>query len=139
MRALLLTLGLVLAFTGCKNARTSCVYEIPERFTGWVLIEFGRTNCPPLIKRDEKLVFMIGSDGRACTSSALEFGWAKDAYLYVGKSRTEIPSTVSGGGGLIWGGSTGSTQTGSTERTYANFFVGTEQQFTNSIEQPRPE
>lgn len=139
MRALLLALGFVLAFAGCEKARTPCVYEIPEGFTGWVLIEFGRTNCPPLSKRDGKVVFQIGSDGRCCTSSALEFGWAKDTYVYVGKSRAEIPSTVSGGGGLIWGGGTGSVQTKSVEKTYANFFVGTEQQFTNAPDQPRPE
>ena len=137
MRTLLVALAFVFALCGCKKARTACVYEIPEGFTGWVLIEFGRTNCPPLVKRDGKVVFEIGRDGRFCTSSALEYGWAKDTFFYVGKSRTEIPGTVSGGGGLIWGGATGSTRMGSVERTYANFFVGTEQQFTNAAEQPR--
>ena len=138
MRTLLVALVFVVALCGCKKVRTACVYEIPEGFTGWVLIEFGRTNCPPLVKRDGKLIFEIGRDGRLCTSSALEYGWAKDAYFYVGKSRTMIPSTVSGGGGFIWGGSTGSTQTGSVERTYESFFVGTEDQFTHAAERPTP-
>lgn len=139
MRALFLALGLFLVFAGCKKARTPCVYEIPEGFTGWVLIEYGRTNCLPLVKRDGKLVFQICGDGRCCTSSALEFGWAKDGYFYVGTSRTEIPSTMSGGGGLIWGGGTGSVQTGSVERAYMTFYVGTEEQFAHADQQPRPE
>jgi|SRR5882724_2867896 len=139
MRALLLVLVSVLILAGCKKARTPCVYEIPEGFTGWVLIEFGRTNCQPLGKRDEKLVFQIGKDGRFCTSSALEFGWAKDAYFYVGKSRTEIPSTMSGRGGMIWGGGTGSVQAGSVERAYETFYVGTEERFNHADQQPKPE
>jgi hypothetical protein len=139
MRALFLALGFVLVFAGCEKARTPCVYEIPEGFTGWVLIEFDKTNCPPLSKKDGNLVFQIGSDGRCCASSALGFGWAKDAYFYVGKSRSEIPSTVPGGGGLIWGGGTGSVQTKSAEKTYETFFVGTEQQFSHANQRPTPE
>jgi hypothetical protein len=139
VRALFLALVFVFVFAGCKKARTSHVYEIPQGFTGWVLIEFGRTNCPPITKRDAKLIFQIGKDGRFCTSSAPEFGWAKDAYFYVGKSRTEIPSTVSGRGGLIWGGGTGSVQVGSLERTYETFYVGTEEQFKQAAKQPIPE
>ena len=129
----------ILAWSGCSRPpRTACVYEIPEGFTGWVLIEFGNSNCPPLEKRNGELIFKVGSDGRFCTSSRLEYGWAKDAYFYVGKSRTAIQSTVSGGSGLIWGGSTGSVQAGSVEKKYEKFFVGTEQQFTNATDQPRP-
>jgi hypothetical protein len=138
MRALLAGLVFIVVLSGCQQKRTACIFEIPEGFTGWVLIEFGRTNCPPLAKRDGKLIFEIGHDGRLCTSSAQEFGWAKDAYFYVGKSRTAIPGTVSGGGGLIWGGSTGSTQTGSVERVYESFFIGTEDQFTHAAEHPTP-
>jgi hypothetical protein len=138
MRALFLVLGFFV-LAGCQKARTSGVYEIPEGFTGWVMIEFGGTNCPLLTKRDGKIVFQIGNDGRFCTSSALEFGWAKDAYFYVGKSRTKIPSTVPGGGGLIWGGGTGSVQTNSVEKTYETFFVGTEEEFKHADQQPRPE
>lgn len=126
----------MLALAGCSKARTASVYEIPEGFTGWVLIEFGNKNCPPLERKDGKHIIVIGSDGHFCTSSQLEYGWAKDTYFYVGKSRTEIQSTMSGGSGLIWGGSTGGVQTGSVEKTYTRFFVGTEEQFTNSAKQP---
>src|SRR3954451_11786381 len=100
----------LLSFAGCSNRqdstgstgqqiqqlvpgqkqRTAYLYEIPEGFTGWVLIEFGMSNCPPLSKKDGKLVIPIGSDGRYSTSSELEYGWAKDAYFFVGKSRCEI-------------------------------------------------
>ena len=140
MRLLLATLVLILVLVACTKARTSCVYEIPEGFTGWVLIEFSKTNCTPLAKKEGKLVFQIGSDGRFCTSTALESGWAKDAYYYIGKSRTKIQSTGWGGGGMIWGGSTGSVQQpGNMEKTYANFFVGTEEQFKLAAGLPRPE
>jgi hypothetical protein len=139
MRVLFLAMGLVLVIAGCKQARSPCVFEIPEGFTGWVLIEFGLTNCPPLLKRDGKLVFPIGRDGHFCTRSAPEFGWAKDAHFSVGKSHTEIHSTGWGGGGLIWGGSNGNVQeTGRADKTYMNFFVGTEGQFTNANQRPRP-
>ena len=138
MKALLVSLAFAFALCGCKKARTACVYEIPEGFTGWILIEFGRTNCPPLMKRDGKLVFEIGRDGRLCTSSPLQYGWAKVEYFYVGKARIAIPCTVSGGGGLIWGSSTGSTQTGNVERKFESFFVGPEDQFTQADKQPTP-
>ena len=112
------------------------MYEIPEGFTGWVLIEFGRTNCPPLSKQDGKLVFKIGSDGRLCTSSHPEYGWAKDLYCYVGRSRTELRSTGWGGGGLIWGSSIGGVQ--GEKVTHETFFVGTEAQFKHATRAPKP-
>jgi uncharacterized protein DUF6843 len=127
MRSVFLALLLVILFAGCEKTRTACIYEIPEGLTGWVLIEYGRTNCPPLIKRDGKFVFQIGADGRLCTSSQPEYGRAKDLYYYVGKSRTEIRATGWGGGRLIWAGSIAGTQGAQT--THETFFVGTEAQF----------
>jgi hypothetical protein len=137
MRPGLLVLAFVCLVVGCEKKRTACVYEIPEGFTGWVSIEFGASNCPPLSKRDGKLIVPIGCDGRCCTSSELEYGWAKDTYFFVGKSRSEIRDTGWGGGGLIWGGSIGSAQQqGKPERVSENFFVGTEDQFKHA-EEPR--
>jgi hypothetical protein len=130
----------LLCFFGCSKQRSACLYEIPEGFTGWVLIEFGRSNCPPLSTKHGKSVVPIGSNGRYCTSSDLEDGWAKDTYFFVGKSRSEIQATGWGGGGLIWGGSTGrEQQQGKPDTVYENFFVGTEDQFNHAGEQPRPE
>ena len=136
MRSSCLALLLVFLLVGCEKKRTPCTYEIPEGFTGWVQIAFGRTNCPPLSKKDEKLVFKIGSDGRFCTSSPPEYGWAKDAYYYVGRSRTELRSTGWGGGGLIWGGSIGGAS--GEPGTHETFFVGTEAQFQHASRAPIP-
>ena len=130
MKPVFLGLLLVFGLAGCEKTRTACIYEIPEGFTGWVRIEYGRTNSPPLIKRDGKFVFQIGTDGRLCTSSQPEYGWAKDAYYYVGKSRTELAATGWGGGGLIWAGSIGGVQ--GERDTHETFFVGTEAQFKHA-------
>jgi|GEM_PF-3335123 hypothetical protein len=113
-----------------NETRSSRVYEIPEGFTGWVLIEFGKTNSTPLRMKDGKIVVEISNKGRCCTSSTLDFGWAEDSYFYVGKTRSKLPSTAPNGGGLIWGGGTSSVHTKGPEKTYETFFVGTEQQFT---------
>ena len=139
MNRALPVLAIAAALMGCEKPRTPCVYEIPEGFTGWVLIDYGRSDCPPIAVKDGRLVFRLGKDGRFCTSSTLQLGVAKDEYYYVGNSRRELPVTGWGGGGLIWGGSTGSVQTpGLKEKTYENFFVGTEQQFKQAPDMPRP-
>ena len=110
--------------------RTACVYEIPEGFHGWVLIEFENRSCPALPIRDGKLVFSVSAQGSLCASSKLEQGWATDEYFFVGQVRTPIPNTGWGGGGLIWGSSNGWCQvTGKVPHVFESFFVGTETQF----------
>jgi uncharacterized protein DUF6843 len=137
MQRILLPLFLVFAFTGCTKSRTPCVYDIPEGFTGWVLIEFERSDCPAIPKPDGKLVFSIGKDGRVCTSSKMEVGWANDEYYYVGTSRRKLPATAPGVGGMVWGAGTGSSQTMSQKpRVYETFFIGTEQQFNSAPKHP---
>jgi hypothetical protein len=140
MKKLFLAIVCAMAITSCEKARTPCVYEVPEGFTGWVLIENNRNDCPPLPTENGKLIFKIGKDGRLCTSSTMEVGWAKDEYYYVGNSRTVIPDTAPGKGGFIWGGANGSVQTaGQKEKTFEIFFVGTEDQFNHAPKQPAPE
>ncbi len=130
MKSFLLAIVCAIVITGCEQARTPCVYEVPEGFTGWVLIEYENTNYPPLPKESGKLIFKIGKDGRFFTSSKMQEGGAKDEYYYVGNSRTPIPETISGKGGLIWGEGNGMTQkAGQKEIIYGEFFVGTEDQF----------
>jgi hypothetical protein len=115
------------------------VYEIPSGYTGWVLIEFERPDAPPLQKRDGKLVFHIGGDGRMATSSKCEFGWSHDEYAYVGTTPVELKRTAWGGGGQIWAGSNGGTQTaGQKPQTYETFFVGSEAAFKSAGKDPSP-
>jgi hypothetical protein len=135
----LTALSLILLLSACGKRRAACIYEIPEGFSGWVLIVFEQTNSPPLPTRDGKLVFRICDHGQLSTSSTLQYGWAKDEYYFVGNNRRPILWTARGKGGLIWGESTGSSQTrGVHEQTYENFFVGTEEQLRKAGEPPRP-
>jgi hypothetical protein len=129
----------VIVLPACGHARTPCVYEIPSGYTGWVLIEFERPDAPPLPKRDGKLIFHVGGDGHMATSSKCEFGWSHDEYFYVGTTPIELERTAWGGGGQIWAGSNGSTQTaGQRPRTYETFFVGSEAAFKNAGIEPQP-
>ena len=130
----------LVALTGCGHRRTPSVYEIPERFRGWVLIQFKQPGCKPLIKVQGKFVFRISPDGKLCTSSEPEFGWASDEYYFVSADqRTAIPVTTWGRGGLIWNQTNGECSlTGRPVATFANFYVGTEQDAKNASSQPTP-
>jgi hypothetical protein len=124
-----------LVFVGCVKNRTSCVYELPDGFTGWVLIEYERPDAPPVPKKDGKLVFHIGPNGRMATSSKLETGWGSDEYVYDSPERTKLPQTIEGHGGLIWGGVASSSQIGNQKPRFSqSFFVGTEAAAKNSAE-----
>jgi hypothetical protein len=137
MRPILFTLLLAMTFAGCAKRRMPCVYEIPEGFTGWILVEFERTDCPPLPQRNGKLLLAIDKNGRLCTSSKIEEGWAKDEYYYVGASRRALPATAPGG--LVWSGAVGrSGVPGQKPRVYETLFIGTEQQFKDAPRAPKP-
>jgi hypothetical protein len=136
MKKCFLTIVWTIAIASCEQARTPCVYEAPEGFTGLVLIEFERSDCPPLQKKDGKLIFHFGKDGRLCTSSRMEEGSAKDEYYYVGNSRAMISETAPGKSGLVWAGGNGSVQkAGEKKEIYEIFFIGTEDQFNHA---PKP-
>lgn len=117
----------IVLIAGCYRSRTPSVYEVPEGFKGWVLIRVERPECPPIPFENGKLVFRIPASGVLCTSSALEIGWAKDEYYFVGKSRTPIPSTGWGGGGGVWLESNGQCGIGKNPAAvFAHFFIGSE-------------
>jgi hypothetical protein len=131
-------LGMVLV--SCKQKRMACVYEIPKNYTGWVLIEYSKANCSPLPVKDDRLILHLDENGRLCTSSELQTGWAIDEYFYVGSSRTKLASSAWGGGGRIWGESTGSvSKSGVKDRTFGTFFVGTEEEFKRATPAPIPD
>jgi len=129
---------MLLFLVGCTQDRTPCVYEIPAGYRGWVLIEYERADCPPLVRQGGKLYISVPASGYLCTSTALESGSARDEYFFVGASRDPIPQTARGRGGMIWAGGTGQFQrSGQTPRTYEFFFVGTESDLQTAP--PRPE
>ena len=133
-----LAIACLFVVTSCGRWRTPRIYEIPEHFSGWVLVEFGVEGAPPLPQRDGKYIFKLGSDGRLITSSPEEDGFTRDEYFFVGKSRTMIPLTSPGGGGLIWAQIQGGEKApGKKERVYEIFFVGLEQSVSKQ-EPPKP-
>ena len=127
---------LTLVAGGCKKMRDGYVYEIPDGFTGWVTVEFNRSDCPPLARQDGKLILQFKNDGRLRTSSTFEEGWSKDEYYYVGSSHTPRKITDSGPGSLIWGTAIGTQVIGQKERSYLTAFVGSEAQFNKAGNAP---
>lgn len=124
---------------GFADTRVPTIYEVPEGFHGWVLIQRSKVSCPPQEVRDGKHVLAIPSNGRLCTSSDLEEGWAKDEYYFVGASRIPIEDTGWGGGGHIWLRSYGSCGlSGQPEAHFEHFFVGTEAEAKVAPAQPMP-
>ena len=140
MRGFLVVAALLTTACGrLGNSRTPCVYEIPEGYRGWVLIQYSKTTCPPIAERDGKLVFPIPSKGYLCTSTPFETGWARDEFIFVGTSRVPIEATAPGAGGLIWRGSNGSCgYTGGPKVVMSQFYVGTEDAARKAGEEPSP-
>lgn len=126
--------------SSCGAGRTSCVYEIPNGYTGWVLIEFERADAPPLPRRDGKLIFHIGRDGRLATSSKCEYGWSQDEYIILDGTRVVLKRSGWGKSGQIWGGANGSVQeAGKKPRIYQTFFVGSDVAFKSAAAvEPKP-
>ena len=123
--------GLIAVFAGfgigCwERHRTPCVYEVPDGFRGWILIESGRKECPTIQTENGKHIFKIPASGRLCVSDSLEAGVAKDEFYFVGRQRTLISDDTSGEEGLprVRGGGVG----GPGSRTFLHYFVGTEEE-----------
>lgn len=135
----LLLTSVLISLMSCEIRRTPCVYQIPDGYVGWVLIEYGQSNYPAIPIIDEKKVFQIGTNGVLITSSHFEEGWATDNYFYSGNKHQRLAMTESGRGGRIWGASTGYSQVqGQKGIEYQKFFVGDENQYMRSGDRPRP-
>ena len=86
----------------------------------------------------KNIIVQIGPDGRLSTSSSLQTGAAEDDFYYTGSVPKKLTFTAQGGGGQIWGESTGSEVEGSKETDYESFFVGTQQEFEEAGRHPNP-
>lgn len=73
-------------------------------------------------------VLKIPSDGVLRTSSAEQYGWAKDEYYYYSAQGVRTLQD-SGPAELIWGKINGEASGASGKRKYEEFFVGAAQQF----------
>lgn len=112
-----------------SNGRSSR-FLIPDGYVGWVRVEFGVSNAPPLPLVAGDYVFRIPVSGLLMTSTPEQYGWAKDRYYYSSKDGVRIlPAARQSGGNFIWGKINGEEFAVQNKKTYEEFFVGTEQQF----------
>jgi hypothetical protein len=105
------------------ETRTPEVIEVPDGYVGWIVVEYGRTDCPSLPVQNGKVVVRLNERGRICVSDASPNGVAVDTWLYVKPNGTtsEIDqrTTVHGG-----------TYFGQTKRRI--IFVGSDEQWRSS-------
>ncbi len=130
--ALLTGLALWLSVSARNSTRPASRFLIPEGYTGWVRIEFEVQDAPPLAKEDGEYIVKIPPGGVLRTSSAEEYGWARDHYYYY-SAQGMHPLGDSGPGALIWGKINGEGFGASGKRKYEELFVGTAQQFKNQV------
>jgi len=131
----LIAMHLLLVATGTVGPDRR--YEIPADYRGWVIIQEESPRCPRLGVDGGTLVFTVNENGCGCTSDTTPGGWSNWSYVAVARdgTRTELPLTGWGGGGLIWAGFNGYAA----DRTsHSGFFVGTEDELQRSWLDQRP-
>ena len=119
----------LLGLTSChQERRRPNRYLIPDGYVGWVRIDYKVKEAIALPIEDGFYLIKFPSDGHLLTSTPSEYGWAADEYYYFSDAdRKPLNATGWGGGGMIWGGFSGSVQ--GADETYEAVFVGTEEQF----------
>jgi hypothetical protein len=131
--SILFVSSILLSHVSCQDtSRRPERHLIPEGYVGWLRIDFGIKDAPPIPVEDGYHLFKFSSSGRLQTSTENEYGWAKDEFYYYSDStRIRLAATGWGAGGMIWGESNGWSGTTYEKRTatYEHFFVGTEEQF----------
>ena len=119
--------ALAVCLPACLSNRHPDRYLIPEGYVGWVRVDFGISEAPPVALSGGKRIFRFPADGRLRTSSLFEEGWAKDEYAYYStRGNRAIAITGWGEGGMIWGSFNGG-------RSYLFFFVGSEEQYRANV------
>lgn len=130
--ALLTGLALWLSVSARNSTRPASRFLIPEGYIGWVRIEFGVQGAPPLPMEGGEYILKIPPDGVLRTSSAEQYGWARDHYYYY-SAQGAHPLPDSGSAALIWGKINAEGSGASGKRKYEELFVGTAQQFRNQV------
>jgi hypothetical protein len=132
---LLFPLMLALLAGSC-NLKSKEVYEIPDGYRGWVLIQMKRSWSPPLPKGpDGSLIFRIGRDGSLCTSSETDKRWGQHEYYYVSGKRVRQLSDDDEAESMVWAGAyIGGDGRKADDRTDPHgdrhvFFVGTKAEY----------
>lgn len=74
--------------------RSNKDYYLPRGFVGWVTIRYQLPDAAPLPERDGVLQVSVSEEGVAETSTALDEGWGRDRYFWVGEGDTvQIPAS----------------------------------------------
>lgn len=74
--------------------RSNKDYYLPQGFEGWVMIQYGAPGELPLPEKEGVLQVSVSASGHATTSTALDEGWGRDRYFWVGEGDTvQIPSS----------------------------------------------
>jgi len=120
-----------------NSAPRSFRFLIPEGYRGWVRVEFEIPGAPALPMEAGHAVLKIPPSGSLTTSSHEQYGWARDSYfVYSNSGMRPIPDT--GPARLIWGKINGEEKGSSGIRKYEEFFVGTEREYKEQVEQAKP-
>ncbi|MGC1646715.1 MAG: hypothetical protein WA741_12865 [Candidatus Sulfotelmatobacter sp.] len=129
---LALLTGLAVWLTGSarNSTRPASRFLVPEGYTGWIRVEFEVQGAPFLPMEGGEYVLRIPSDGVLRTSSAEQYGWARDHYYYYSAQGTR-PLPDSGSAARIWGKINGEESGTSGKQKYEELFVGTARQFKN--------
>jgi len=117
------------AITVHKSTGQPSRFLIPEGYSGWVRVEFNIPGTPLLPMEKGQTILKIPPEGVLRTSSPEQYGWAKDSYYAYSVLATR-PLRDTGPDRRIWGKINGESSGSSGKVTYQEFFVGTNQQFS---------
>ncbi|HVI09152.1 MAG TPA: hypothetical protein VND65_12750 [Candidatus Binatia bacterium] len=111
-------------------------FLVPQGYTGWVRVEFEVGGAPRLPVESDQAIARVSADGKLATSSPEIYAFAKDYFFsYSGTNEVELPH--SGPQRMIWGKINGQSSAASGARKYEEFFVGTEPQYREQLENRR--
>ena len=134
-RRLLILVVFLLLTESCGSYRLRSVWEVPNGYRGWVLIERANPRCKAAKLTFASVVFEIDSSGHGCTSTALPKAsqflifWEGGTH---GQGR-ELQSGYPGNGGQIWGFRDAEEgDEAGTFFTATEFFVGTEMEYRDA-------
>lgn len=74
---------LVVYYLVVPASRPPELWEIPDGYVGWIVVEYERPACPALPRQGQELVYRVSADGRLCISDPFREGTARDRFVYV--------------------------------------------------------
>lgn len=127
----LIALGVVALVVVACSARRLTI-EVPQGFSGWVYVLFGKADCKTGNVTPLGSVVRVAPNGSACTSVGRypKTAWVRYYYVDNDHRTRELKSTGWGKGGMIWAQST------ELDGSVFRFYVGTEEQFKAPTNHP---